>query len=59
MHIDFLLRVFEAHPDTEAIIWRGTSTTYREVHASVRQWQDWLREHGVAPGTVVAIRRGF
>jgi len=54
-----LLAAAREHPGDDAIIWRGASTTYGELLASIARWSERLREAGVGAGTVVALDTDF
>jgi len=59
MFIDFLLDVFREKADSEAVIWRNRSFTYGKLLERISQWRAYLRENGIATGTVTAIEADF
>lgn len=59
MHIEYLLSVFRANRDREAIIWRDTVYTYIQIAEAVQRWSDYLDTQGVKPGAVVGLEADF
>jgi len=59
MFIDFLFDVFRQNADSEAIIWRDQSFTYRGLLERTNRWRSYLQENRIASGTVVAIEADF
>ena len=59
MFIDFLLDVFHAHRQDDAIVWRDKVYCYEYLVEQVNAWQQRLKEAGVTSGTVVALQRDF
>ena len=59
MFIDFLFDVFRQNAESEALIWRDRKFLYGQLLDRTNHWRDYLRDRGVAPGTVVAIEGDF
>jgi long-chain acyl-CoA synthetase len=59
MFIDFLFEVFCQNADSEAVVWRDQSFTYRELLERTNHWRGYLQENRIATGTVVAIEADF
>jgi acyl-coenzyme A synthetase/AMP-(fatty) acid ligase len=57
--IDFLIQKFQENLEQEAIIWREQVFTYGWLLDGVLKWRGWLKETGVAPGTVVSLEADF
>ena len=57
--IDFLLDVFRAHADEEAIVWRDRSSTFAALHDDIAAAGALQHAHGVVPGAVVALEADF
>ncbi|GAA3837329.1 class I adenylate-forming enzyme family protein [Streptomyces chiangmaiensis] len=41
--------------ETEAVVFNGASYTYTQLVRDISEWREFLNEHGVAPGQVVAL----
>jgi long-chain acyl-CoA synthetase len=59
MFIDFLFDVFRQNAESEALIWRDQKFLYRQLLERTNHWRDYLRDRGIAPGTVLAIEGDF
>jgi len=59
MHIDFLLDAFRADVVKDAVVWRDEAFSYAWLMVAVRRWTDFLRNRGLAPGTVVSLEADF
>ena len=57
--IDFLLDVFEANREKEALIWRDSPVRYGWLLERVGEWRARLDQDGVRPGAVVAVEADF
>jgi len=57
--IDFLLRVFAANPEKDALVWRDATVSYRWLLEGVRDWRARLERERVRPGTIVAVEADF
>lgn len=59
MYIDYLLGVFDANRDKDAIIWRDQVFKYGWMAQAVRRWIDFLAQRNIAPGSVVSLEADF
>ncbi len=59
MFIDFLLDIFEAGQESEAIVWKDRSFDYSWLLGRVAEWQVALENNGLAPGEVVMLEGDF
>jgi long-chain acyl-CoA synthetase len=59
MFLDWLLDVFRAKADQEAIVWKDRSFTYRFLLDSVLDWERRLDESGIRNGQVVTVEADF
>lgn len=59
MYIDFLLSVFKESADSEAIIWKDKSYSYKWLLNSIMAWEQKLDEHKIEQGSVVAVEGDF
>jgi len=50
-----IVKQLAEHGDSEAIVFHGHGTTYRQLVAMVGDWLRFLDEHDVPPGAVVAL----
>jgi long-chain acyl-CoA synthetase len=57
--IDFLLRVFETHRASEAIIWQDRAYTYAWLLERIAYWRERIQAEAIAPGTVTLIEADF
>jgi long-chain acyl-CoA synthetase len=57
--IDFLLDVFEANRDEDALVWRDEPVAYGWLLDRVREWRSRLESDGVPAGSVVAVEADF
>lgn len=59
MFIDFLLDVFEANRDNEALVWQGQVTTYVRLLELIDASRAQLAAGGIEPGMVVLLDADF
>lgn len=59
MHIDYLLGVFDAQREKDAIIWWDRAFDYAWMAQAVRRWSDFLARQQIAPGSVVSLEADF
>ncbi len=57
--IGFLREVFAEEPESDALVWRGNSTTYAWLLENLDAWHGRLDADSVEPGTVVVVRGDF
>jgi long-chain acyl-CoA synthetase len=53
--VDYLARHANASPDAHAVLFKGTSVTYRQLHDLSSRFASALRSFGVRPGDRVAL----
>jgi acyl-CoA synthetase (AMP-forming)/AMP-acid ligase II len=58
-HVDFLLDVFDASAERDALVWRERAVSYAALAQAVRGWEAELGARDVAPGTVVGLEADF
>jgi len=59
MFVDFLVERFREYGAQEAIIWRDTVYSYNWIVQRLSEWTNYLNDHGVVSGTVVALEADF
>ncbi len=59
MHVDFLLDVFRANPEKDAVVWRDQAISYRWLLDAVMGWREDLRREAIPPGAVVSLEADF
>lgn len=59
MYIDFLLDLFQAHRDQEALVWQGKTYSYAWLLNAIHDWSKHLQSETVTPGTVVSLEMDF
>lgn len=59
MHIDFLLKVFEASSDSDAIVWRDEVYQYDWLLERVHHWMGFIHQQGVEQGAVTVLESDF
>ena len=59
MHVDFLLEVFRANPEKDAVVWRDQAISYRWLLDAVLGWREDLRREAIPPGAVVSLEADF
>ena len=57
--IDFLLRIFEEHSSSPALIWQEETFDYAWLQDRVRYWRDTISSSGVPRGAVVVLEADF
>ncbi len=57
--IGFLLDVFEANLENDALVWRDAPVRYGWLLERVRDWRERLEREQVGPGTVTAVEADF
>ncbi len=57
--IGFLIERFRGRPDDEALVWRGSSTSYRELAEGTREAVGAIDTAGVRSGSVVSVEADF
>lgn len=57
--IEFLLRIFEANRERDAIVWQDRPYTYDWLLERVAFWRERIRGEGIQPGTVTLIEADF
>jgi acyl-coenzyme A synthetase/AMP-(fatty) acid ligase len=59
MFTDFLLQVFEANREKDALVWRDKAYSYGWLHERVSHWQDVLASERIQRGSVVILEADF
>ena len=59
MAIDFLLDIWQANRDREAIIWRDTAYTYDWLLTHFHHWKSVIAQRQIRPGAVVVLEADF
>ena len=59
MAVDFLLDVFRAHADEEAIVYADRARTFRDLLGDIAQVRAEHAAHGIGAGSVVALEADF
>jgi acyl-CoA synthetase (AMP-forming)/AMP-acid ligase II len=59
MSIDFLLDVFWANQEKEAVVWHDQIFSYTWLLGALQRWRTVLKDHAVAPGTVISLESDF
>ncbi|MEV3938064.1 fatty acid--CoA ligase family protein [Glycomyces sp. NPDC049804] len=54
-----IVRQLAEHGDSEAVVFQGHGSTYRQLVEMAGDWQRFLDGHDVAPGSVVALEGTF
>src|SRR5262249_51869952 len=57
--IQFLLDVFEANRENDALVWCDTPFSYHWLLERVGNWRARLEREGIRPGTIVAVEADF
>jgi long-chain acyl-CoA synthetase len=59
VYIDFLLDVFGAKPNNDAIVWKDRTFSFAWLSDAVQQWQARLQGEAIPPGAVVSLEADF
>jgi acyl-CoA synthetase (AMP-forming)/AMP-acid ligase II len=59
VYTDFLLEVFQAHHQQDAIVWQDRVFSYAWMGHAVQRWREYLWAEAIAPGTVVSLEADF
>jgi acyl-CoA synthetase (AMP-forming)/AMP-acid ligase II len=59
MSIDFLLDIFWANQDKEAVVWQDQIFPYAWLLDALQHWRSVLKDNAVAPGSVVSLESDF
>ena len=57
--LSWLFERFDAHADSDAVVWADATTNYRHLHERVTVAQAELRRNGVEPGEIVMLDADF
>src|SRR6266513_285508 len=58
-HVDFLLEVFRANSEKDALVWRDQAISYRWLLDAVLGWREGLLREAIPPGAVVSLEADF
>lgn len=57
--LEFILAVWQANPDREAVVWRDRAYDYGTLLGLFDEWKERLPQLGVKPGSVVVLDADF
>jgi long-chain acyl-CoA synthetase len=57
--IQFLVDVFDLHPDSDALIWQDKSYTYKWISDRIGYWRAELKKQSIGTGEVVVLEADF
>lgn len=57
--IDFLLRIFEEHKSSDALVWHGTVFSYKTLLERINNWREIISSENITTGSVVILEADF